>query len=537
MIRSTVRKPHTATLGERIPVWYARAVTAFCLLFFGYIAVFSLCQVSVFDPDDFAGETVLYQNNAPLGILLLLAIGFGAAWLVRQFIHRPIAVPLGWLIGGLAVYVLTLGLGWVYTVQSIPATDSDEIFRTAQSVIAGDWTLFYNSGNDFYGDMSYFELYPFQLGYVFLCEGVLRVFGSDTAIPLEVLNVIALAALYAGLQTLCHRLFHRPALTLTLTLLLAACLQPILFTTFVYGNLLGFAAAVWACWFALRFADGESRRRFLLLIPLTLLLCLSVLAKYNNLLWAVAIAVYLLIDGLRQRKLCCLLAAALVAAGPLFCQQAVIRSYELRSGASLGEGVSQLLYLEAGLNESSMAPGWYNDRGRYLFVELDGDQDAIRVQASEQLGERLAELADDPRYTLDFFRKKVLSQWNEPSYQSLWVSQVKGHYNGHPAEGSWLDNVYNGEANARLYDWFNLYQTAVFLFFTVGMGFLLRRAPLGTVPLLTLLTGAALYHLLFEAKSQYCLTYFILIVFFAAYGLYELLSRLPKKDAATPASL
>ena len=253
------------------------------------------------------------------------------------------------------------------------------------------------------------------------------------------------------------------------------------------------------------------------------------LAKYNNLLWVVAIALYLLIDGIRRRKLHCLLTAALVAVAPLLCQQAVIRSYEHRIGASLGDGVSQLLYLEAGLNESPMAPGWYNDRGRYVFVELNGDQEAISEQARAQLDTRLKELADDPRYTLDFFRKKVLSQWNEPSYQSLWVSQVKGHYNGHPAEGSWLDNLYNGKANVRLYDWFNFYQTAVFLFFSVAMVFLLRRAPLGTAPLLTVLAGAAVYHLLFEAKSQYCLTYFILIVFFAAYGLDEIARRLPCK--------
>ncbi|MBQ4082235.1 MAG: glycosyltransferase family 39 protein [Clostridia bacterium] len=531
MSTQTIVKPkqHSPLLSRKLPVWYTRAVMAFCLLFFGYIALFSLCQVSVFDPENFAGETVLYQNNAPLGILLLLTLGFGAAWLLRRYIRRPIAIPLGWLIAGLTVYVMVLGLSWIYTVQSVPAADSGEIFRTAQCVIAGDWSLFYNSGNDFYGDMSYFNLYPFQLGYVFLCEGVMRLFGSDTAMPLEVLNVIALAALYAGLQMLCHRLFRRPALTLILTLLLAACLQPILFTTFVYGNLPGFAAAVWACWFLLLFTGTDKPRRFWLLIPIILLLCLSVLAKYNNLLWVVAIALYLLIDGIRRRKLHCLLTAALVAVAPLLCQQAVIRSYEHRSGASLGDGVSQLLYLEAGLNESPMAPGWYNDRGRYVFVELNGDQEAISEQARAQLDTRLKELADDPRYTLDFFRKKVLSQWNEPSYQSLWVSQVKGHYNGHPAEGSWLDNLYNGKANVRLYDWFNFYQTAVFLFFSVAMVFLLRRAPLGTAPLLTVLAGAAVYHLLFEAKSQYCLTYFILIVFFAAYGLYEIARRLPCK--------
>jgi hypothetical protein len=87
-----------------------------------------------------------------------------------------------------------------------------------------------------------------------------------------------------------------------------------------------------------------------------------------------------------------------------------------------------------------------------------------------------------------------------------------------------------------LCDWFNFYQSTVFLLFSAGMVFLLRRVRISLAPMLTVLAGGAAYHLLFEAKSQYCLTYFILMVPFAAYGLYEiirLLPRLPRGDATS----
>ena len=30
---------------------------------------------------------------------------------------------------------------------------------------------------------------------------------------------------------------------------------------------------------------------------------------------------------------------------------------------------------------------------------------------------------------IDFFSKKIISQWNEPTYESIWVSKVKSHTN------------------------------------------------------------------------------------------------------------
>ena len=47
-----------------------------------------------------------------------------------------------------------------------------------------------------------------------------------------------------------------------------------------------------------------------------------------------------------------------------------------------------------------------------------------------------------------------------------------------------------------------------------------RKCSAEMIILLTGLMGGFLYHLLFEGKSQYILTYFIIVVFFASYGLY-----------------
>lgn len=508
---------------ERLCGFACAAVTVLSLLMFAYVALYSLTQTCILDPDNFGGEVILFQDDGPVLSLLvtaayaLVAVGLYLLPAPRWQGYDAVVTTV------VAAYALGLGFVWLYLCQSVPAADSGTVFDTACKVIAGDYTDFTTSNNDFYGNISYYQFYPFQLGYVFLSELLYRVCGTANAIPMQVVNVVALAAIYAGLMLWARRLFRDRRVTTLLAILLMGCLQPLFFTAFAYGNLPGFAAGLWAGYCAVCFMHSQHRGRLLWLLPTALLLVLAVLAKYNNMIWVLAVVIGLGLHLLHSRgwKLLPVLPVLLLL--PVLAQQLVIRSYEVRSGVELGDGVSQLVYLRDGLLESNMAPGWYSDTGKSQFVHLKGDTAALDALAKEELAARLKELAADPAYTAEFFRKKLLSQWNEPTYESLWVSQVKGHYNGPVEEGTLLHSLYYGAHNRRVQVWFNLQQSAVLLLFCAGTAVLLyrRKTRLGpaAATLLTVLFGGGLYHLLFEAKSQYVLTYTVLLVFFAAYGL------------------
>ena len=88
-----------------------------------------------------------------------------------------------------------------------------------------------------------------------------------------------------------------------------------------------------------------------------------------------------------------------------------------------------------------------------------------------------------------------------------------------------------------MYEWFchagerhttgymNQYQQLIFLGVLLSCVFLwCKRDILQCLPVLVIL-GGILYHLLFEAKSQYALPYFILMIPLAAYGFCSLFKR------------
>ena len=160
-----------------------------------------------------------------------------------------------------------------------------------------------------------------------------------------------------------------------------------------------------------------------------------------------------------------------------------------------------------------MAPGWYNHYTVITFSKYNYDGEMAIAKARADIGERLSYFSSHPRYTLSFFTKKILSQWNEPSYESLWVSKVKGHLSPVP---NFATNLYDSNYLLRYLKVFQLLIFVGFLFAALkGVG---RRDCLFTlIPLIIL--GGFSYHLIFEAKSQYILIYFIMLIPYAAYGL------------------
>ena len=139
------------------------------------------------------------------------------------------------------------------------------------------------------------------------------------------------------------------------------------------------------------------------------------------------------------------------------------------------------------------------------------DAKAANAQAWTNIKSRMNYFGKNTNYMIDFFSKKIISQWNEPTYESIWVSKVKSHTN----ELNWIGNgMYDGSIGQFFELYFNFYMQILFIAFAAGIYFLFinRKTNIETVLLPLVILGAFGYHLLFEGKSQYVLTYIILMI-------------------------
>lgn len=503
------------------------AVNIICgLLFlvFGYIAIMSIFQTCVIDPANYSSEVILFQDDLFVINIFCLVIFTALLFKINKHTAFFAKVNMKFMEAGLFAFSAIIGLVWIFSVQSIPAADSYNIYETASQTAQGNYASLHNGSDfynkDFYSGFSYYNCYPFQLGFVLISEIVYRIFGTDSTMPIQVINVLCVAAAYLGIAKITKQIFGRNKIEFIVILALAGCIQPVLFCTFVYGNIIGMCCAIWASHFLIKYFQTD---KYLVLIPCGVLLVVSALAKYNNLIYLVAFVIMLIIHTVKAKKWQSIAFALALCIAVVGTSNLVIKSYASRANTELKGGVSQVLYLDMGLNESYMAPGWYNNIALSLYTSNNCDIDAAESQAWSDINSRLNKMKNDSEYAINFFGNKILSQWNEPSYESIWVSKVKGH-NVDVQEGLGK-TVYDGSTGQFLELYFNFYMMAVFILFTLGIYFmfLYKKTNISTVLLPLVLLGGFGYHLLFEGKSQYILTYIVLLLPYASYALCTIL--------------
>lgn len=496
----------------------------FIFLAFGYIGIMSFFETSVFDQTNLASELVIFEGDNIILNLFFTALFIALLFWLRRFYDFFAKVNIRILEIGLAVWTAILGVIWIYSVTSVPAADSANLFEAATNSANDDYSKFFNNSgfyfSEYYNGHNYFHFFPFQLGFVFFSEIVYRIFGTDSSMPVQIINVLSLASAYFALARITALLFKRKSIEFIAILLLAVCFQPVFLCTFVYGNIIGMSTAVWACLFLIKYFQTN---RWVWIIPAGCLLMLSTIVKYNNLIYLVAFVIMLILHAVKNKKwqsLAFALAMCILCVGS---SKLIIMSYEARANTQFESGLTQTMYFDLGLQESPMAPGWYTKTAVNDYMKGGFDAERGNAVAQTSIDRRLEEMSDDLGYAFDFFGKKILSQWNEPSYESIWISQVKQH--SHELSDLAKDIYNNGFWGQLFALHFNFYMQILFVLFALGIYLLFidRKTNIETVLLPLVLLGAFGYHLLFEAKSQYACTYIPLLVPTAAYAMNKIL--------------
>ncbi|MBQ9416568.1 MAG: hypothetical protein IJU20_06985 [Clostridia bacterium] len=450
---------------------------------------------------------------------------------------NKVRIPLPAYMAGMVLLVFSFGLKFLLSAQSAPTHDSWIVTRAADLASRGDFTFL---------NRAYFSNFPFQLGYVLWSEGWIRLFHlQDNYLPLEIVNLVCLCVAECALVDWVRTVTGKESVARSCCVLFVFCLPPVLFSTFLYGNLPGLCFAALCLSLLCRFARSRHP-----VSGLAGALCagLAVMLKKNNLILIVAI---LLLGGVALVRDILLHAQEWKAKEklkrilpPFFCLALVLslsillpglaqRHYEKRTGNEYGSGVPMICWIDMGLHEGRSEAGWYSYEytlGNYYDNNCDAEKTS--AAAKGQIKERLDELWKNSDLRRDFFARKLQSMWNEPTGQSIWNVTVRDHYRDMGKLATALC-VTHADRTTRF---MQCYQQLLYTLASVGViGLLLRRKqyPLSafSVPLFVL--GGLLYHLLAEAKSQYAISYMVMLVPLAAIGIEGLYERCKKRKERT----
>ena len=370
-------------------------------------------------------------------------------------------------------------------------------------------------------------VYTYQLGIALPLHMLARLFSGATMGQLDFLAQCVNAALgIAGagvLAALAQELLDRRAASATLLLYIAS-LPTLLFAQFVYNINLMILLGAGAM---LCFARYARTRRVGFGLAYAALAGLATVAKPNAVIILLALLICALLHGWANRDMKIVLLAALSLAIGKGAFAAVAAWYGKQGGVDFRANVSMLARLAMGMQESPVAAGWYN---KYIeqFFAADVTAQQEKAQALAAIGARLGWMRENPAAALAFYREKLLTQWLDPAYDSLWMGELSekvGRYNG------LIGSIYRRKDGLRtLMDgYMDAMQTAVYALSAVGGARLLKKkGDMAALALPVTILGGALYHLLFEAKAQYAYPYMVYMLPLAAAGLCALAEKLKK---------
>ncbi|WP_307998048.1 glycosyltransferase family 39 protein [uncultured Bifidobacterium sp.] len=415
--------------------------------------------------------------------------------------------------------------GWIAFASVWPEWDPAYVFLGAQALAdptyqsqcpgtETDWVMCPGG---------YFDRFPYQIPLLAVTWLLVKVFGSGAYLAFQFLNVLCVLGTLAGLAYYTHVLFQTRKAT-NITILISCCFLPLFFyVTFAYGNTLCLPFLFVALAWQKQFCDTQ---RFRYIIGTGLFVLIALLLKSSMIYVMVAILAILVTYAMKHLNIKALLAVVIIIA--CYAGSGIITSgIAAGFGMSTDNGMPRTVWLAMGMqpqtNTQSNNFGWYNGYPTSWTPE-EYDLQEISEDARQSIQDSIESFVNDPAYAAEYFGKKFVSEWTEPTYESLLASFWSSSGRDRPvmSQRSLTDvqrSVYAGRARTVIDILLDCLQTLIAAFAAFGLirnhkQLHIEQLAGALVPL-----GVGILYLFWEAQSQYIMPAYLMMIPYAGLGL------------------
>ena len=434
-------------------------------------------------------------------------------------------VKIGLIILALILYAI-VQIVWILQSVATPYADSEQLIVIAKEMINENGLSEYCT--------NYMAYYSQQIPLVAIMVMLFKIFNTTSFAIFEYLNVICNVLTILGLYFITKRISEEHKCNKVLFWILSLTFIPIIMlATFVYGDFIGLAFAVWAIYFAMKYEKKDKIRNA---VFTAIGISIACLFRMNYFIFAIAIGIYWFINILDKKNkkdtikgigILVLLILMIMLPSSII-KNVYTKKYNLPSDRSF----STVPYLYMGMSEGDYANGWYNNQmGDTVYHLMNDEQEKAEELGDDvknNLTERVKYLLQSPIYTAKFYAKKLITTWAEPTLEY-------GFYNNkYPQEVNIEEHfVANHILNGRFYELSKVYQKALVYIIFIGavIAVVVNRKKLDKEILLLMLTflGGFGFHILWEAKSRYIIPYVIILIPVSIIGIDVIIQKIKNK--------
>lgn len=400
---------------------------------------------------------------------------------------------------------------WVFVSQMEPGSDQYCIFDCAARLADGDYSVFAPGG--------YLERYPFQTFLVLIVYCFQFVFGKHHYLAFQCFNALFLSGIYLLYRKISEEMYHEKLIG-EITYLAIALFFPLFFYVgFCYGSIPGLFFGLLGLMYGIRYLN-TSEIRYGVLSAFILAVCPYM--KNSCLIFMIAYVLILVVACFRKRKVTPLVVAAGMIVGYFLLGLLIQAIVFLWTGQTLSKGYPLIGQIAMGFqNNEMLANGWFNSYTVDVYEQVGHDYHAAREIYLQEVRARVLDFWYNKGTAVRFFVEKIASQWNNPTFQSLWYYNVR---EAMIERSPWVESVING-TGARVLCTIANYLQSFFLFGNLSyLVYRWKKIKLDELLLQVCFLGGFFLHLLVEAKSQYVLMFYILILPMVVKGLEEFIA-------------
>ena len=406
-----------------------------------------------------------------------------------------------------------IAVWWVIATQYHIGADQAQVQKAVVLLHQEDYSMFEPGG--------YLAKYPNQLGLVWISYLFSFLFGSSNYIGFQLCNALGLLVIYKELAKISAHCGLSRMMQLTVIGLGILFVPLTLYTSFVYGNLLGLACALAAI--SREMAYVKSQKKIDLILS-GILIAIAIQLKSNYLIFLIGMVIYGAMEGLNNKKLQMVWIPVMLIVCYLGSAMAVKLVTEHVTGYPVDAGASAWSWIAMGLQEGKRAPGWYNGYNSGSYINSEFDPVLQAMDAKDRIRQSLETFSGDKWGALEFFTKKTASQWNNPTFQGFWNIQVRS---SEVMQSQWLIHMTDAIGAHQWTGFLNLFQFVILagaLMYTWGERS--GRKKLQTSVLAMIFLGGFAFHLIWEAKCQYTISYFVLLFPYAVAGFHDMSEKI-----------
>lgn len=439
----------------------------------------------------------------------------------------------------LVAYSLVAGFAWIALAQVWPEWDSYDTFLAARALndsslrpdcaVPSDekWAVCP------YGAM---ERYPYQLPLMALFRFLNWAFGSGDYMAVEFLNVACVSISFWLIGRIAVDFFPDVKAAKVAMLLCVMFFPQLFYVTFAYGNTLSLPFVLTALLYQAK-ALRSNTIRYGIVSAASILV--AVLVKSTMVYVLIAMILAWIIAFFKKadwRYIVCLIASLAL----FLCSGFIVGIIGRQFGYRTDLGLPKTVWLAMGMQEVNPDmpnnPGWYNG---YPASWPDGyTVEEVKEDASLSIQKSIDSFVDDPMYAWEFFSKKFVSEWTEPTYESLLASNWSTGRSDRPAMNSRpmsavLHSVYYGKLNTVVLTISDCLQFILLFGSACGLFLYRKQLTIRQLGMVMIPFGVAILYLFWEAQSQYVMPAYLVMIPFAGAGLAriaEMLSLLIKKN-------